>query len=195
MPVGEVVAQVGEVGPDDAEPVLGEVPQPFRGVRIRALAQVLIEGGGRGEDAAQCDKHSVVRGGQFGQRVGDLVTRDGFTDPFGEVGDLRAEWQVVRLARLRVEGVIGVDVVAHGPQPGHGTSGKTFLLGCIETEGQAVIGLVEADDGDEASALQDAVGFRIAAAGEDFSGVHVAPQGQEAFGKGQEDGSFSRVSG
>jgi len=186
MPVGEVVTHVRQVGPDDAEPVLAEVLQPLRGVRIRGLAQVLIKGGGRGEDFAQRDEHSVVGGGQFGQRVGDLAARGGFTNPLGYVGDQRAEWLVVRLARLGVEGVIGVDVVAHGAQPGHGASGETFLLGYVETDGQAVIGLVEADDGDKAGALKDAVGFRIAAAGEDFSGVRVAPQGQEAIGKGQE---------
>lgn len=185
VPVGEVVTHVRQVGPHDAEPVLGEVLQPFRGVRIRGLAQALVEGGGRGEDFAQRDEHSVVGGGQFGQRVGDLAARGGFTDPLGEVGDQRAGRLVVRLARLGVEGIIGVDVVAHSAQPGRGASGETFLLGYVETDGQAVIGLVEADDGDKTGALKDAVGFQIAAAGEDFSGVHVAPQGQEAIGKGQ----------
>lgn len=53
-----------------------------------------------------------------------------------------------------------------------------------------------ADDGDEAGALQDAVGFGIPAAGEDFPGVHIAPQGQETIGKDQEaflsDGSAGK---
>nr|WP_240982571.1 hypothetical protein [Streptomyces sp. S3(2020)] len=98
----------------------------------------------------------------------------------------RAEGSGARLSCLGVEGVVGVDAVLDGAQPGDGAGGETFLLGFVEADGQAVIVLVEADDGDEAAALEDAVGFGIAAAGEDFSGVHVAPQGQETIGKGQE---------
>ncbi|MEU6353064.1 hypothetical protein ABZ896_27675 [Streptomyces sp. NPDC047072] len=184
VPVGEVVANVRQVGADDTEPVRGEVLQPLRGVRIRSPSQVLVEGGSCREDFTQRDEHSVVEGGQFGQRVGDLVARGSFPDPLGEVGDQRAERLEMRLARLCVEGVIGVDVVADCAQPGHGANGETFFLGYVETDGEAVIGLVEADDGDEAGALQDAVGFWVPAAGEDFSGVHVALQGQEAIGKG-----------
>lgn len=51
VPVGEVVAHVGEVGPDDAEPVLDEFLQPLGGVRIRGLAEVGIERGSRGENS------------------------------------------------------------------------------------------------------------------------------------------------
>lgn len=189
VPVGEVVAHVSQVGPQGAEPVFGEILQPLRGVRIRRLAEVLIEGGGGREHLAEGDEDAVVGGSQFGQDVGDLVA-GGVADPLGEVSDLGAEWQVMRLAGRGVEGSTRVDRVVDGAQPGHGAGGETFLLCFVEADGQAVIGLVEADDGDEAGALEDAVGFWIAAAGEDFSGVHVAPQDQGSIGEGQEGGSF-----
>lgn len=88
VPVGEVVAHVREVGPQDAEPVLGGVLQPLRGVRIRCLAEVLIEGGGGREHLAEGDEHAVVGRRQFGQYVGDLVAGGGVADPLGEVRDL-----------------------------------------------------------------------------------------------------------
>lgn len=88
VPVGEVVAHVGEVGPDDAKPVLDEVLQPLGGVRIRGLAEVGIERGSRGEDLAEGDEHAVVGGRQLGQNVGDLVAGGGFADELGEVSDL-----------------------------------------------------------------------------------------------------------
>lgn len=186
VPVGEVVADVREVGPQDGEPVLGEVVQPLRGVRIRRLAEVLVEGGGGREHLAEGDEHAVVGGCEFGQGVGDLVAGGGFADPLGEVCDGGAEWKVVRLARLGVEIGVGVDAVLHGTQTGDGAGGETLLLGFVEADGQPVIGLVETDDGDETAAFKDAVGFGIAAAGEYLSGVHIAPQSQIAVGKGQE---------
>ncbi|MFI9829750.1 hypothetical protein ACIHIX_18900 [Streptomyces sp. NPDC051913] len=150
------------------------------------MAEVLIEGGGGREHLAEGDEHTVVGGRQFGQDVGDLVAAGGVADPLGQVRDGGAERKVVRLAPVGVEGVFGVDAVLHGTQTSDGAGGETFLLSFVEADGQAVIGLVEADDGDEAAALKDAVGFGIPAAGEDFPGVHIAPQGQEAIGKGQE---------
>ena len=85
----------------------------------------------------------------------------------------------MRLARFGVEGFVDLDVVSDGAEPSDGADGETLLLRCVEGHGQAVIGLVEADDGDEAGALQNAVGFGIAAAGEDFPGVLVATQVRE----------------
>ncbi|MER5443139.1 hypothetical protein, partial [Streptomyces sp. NPDC002790] len=190
VPVGEVVAHVREVGPQDAEPVLGQVLQALRGVRICRLVEVLIEGGTGREDLAEGDEDAVVGGGEFGQDVGDLVGGAGFADLLGEVGGLGANGEVVRLAHPGVEGFVGLHVVFDGTQPGDGAGGETFLFGFVEADGQAVIGLVQADDGDEPGALKDAVGFGIAAAGEDFPGVHIAPQGQVTIGEGQEGDAF-----
>lgn len=55
-----------------------------------------------------------------------------------------------------------------------------------------MVGLVEADDGDESGALQEAVGLRVASVGEDFAGVRIAPDGQDTVGKSQEENAFCR---
>lgn len=82
----------------------------------------------------------------------------------------------MRLARFGVEGFVGLDVVADGAEPGDGADGEALLFRCVEADGQAVIGLVESDDRDEAGALQNTVGFQIAAAGEDFPECSSRPR-------------------
>lgn len=52
----------------------------------------------------------------------------------------------------------------------------------IEARRGAVVGLVDADDGDEPGPLQNAVRLRVAAAGADFLGVRIAADVQEAVG-------------
>ncbi|MDO0936423.1 hypothetical protein QQY66_33745 [Streptomyces sp. DG2A-72] len=50
--------------------------------------------------------------------------------------------------------------------------------------------VVEPGDEDEPGALQDAVGSGVSAAGENFAGMNIAPQGQQAVGQGQRAGTF-----
>lgn len=55
-----------------------------------------------------------------------------------------------------------------------------------EAGGQTVVVLVKPDDGHKSGALEDAVCFGGASAGEDFAGVGVSAKGQDAVGDSQQ---------
>ncbi|MDF9811824.1 hypothetical protein [Streptomyces sp. SPB162] len=179
MPVGELVAGPGEVGTDDAKVLVSEAAQPPGDVRVGRLAESVVEVGGGGEDFLERGEDAVVGGDQLGQRVGCLVRGDGLANPLGDVGDGGAQRQVAGRTRVGVVVRVAVDVVTGRSQAGDGVGGETGLLVLREAGGGAVVGLVDADDGDEARALEDAVRLGVAAAGEEFVGVRVVADVQE----------------
>ncbi|MFG3151412.1 hypothetical protein ACGF7W_05120 [Streptomyces sp. NPDC048219] len=130
---------------------------------------------GGGQHLVQGGEDAVAGGGQLGQRIGRLVGGGGLADALGDVGDGGAERGVTGGAGVGVEVLVAVDVVAERPQAGDGAGGQAGLVVLVQAGGGAVVGLVEADDGDEAGALQDAVCLQVAAAGEEFAGVRVTP--------------------
>ncbi|MFE3249944.1 hypothetical protein [Streptomyces sp. NPDC059209] len=135
-----------------------------------------------------------MRGGQLSEKIGDFPGGGGRADLLGKVQDPGAEREVVLLAQVGVEHLVAVDVVAHGAQPGDGTGGERDFLGAVEAGGEAVVVLVDAYDGYPVGALEDAVRFGISAAGEDFAGVRIPAQGEQAVGQGQA-GAFLRARG
>ncbi|WP_416530393.1 hypothetical protein [Streptomyces coelicoflavus] len=144
-----------------------------------------MEVGGGGQHLVQGGEDAFAGGGQLGQRIGRLVGGGGLADALGDVGDGGAERGVTGGAGLGVEVLVAVDVVAERPQAGDGAGGQAGLVVPDQAGGGAVVGLVETEDGDEARALQDAVCLKVASAGEEFAGVRVAPDVQEAVGRGQ----------
>ncbi|MFJ6071581.1 hypothetical protein ACIQFU_12185 [Streptomyces sp. NPDC093065] len=111
--------------------------------------------------------------GQPGQCLGHFVRGGGFANAFGEVGDGRAQGRVDRRAGVGVEVCVAVDVVSPGSETGDGACGKTFLVPVGQAGGDAVVGLMDAHDGNESDSLQDAVCLAVTAAGEEFLGARV----------------------
>lgn len=154
-----------------------------------------MEVGGGGEHFLRCGEDAVVGGGQLGQRVGRLVRGGGVTKALGEVGDGEAQRQVTGRLGVSVEVRGAVDVVSGCPEAGDGVGGETGLVVFGEAGGGAVVGLVEADDGYETRALEDAVCLGVPAACEEFVGVRVAADVQESVGTGRGDVSSTTIGG
>lgn len=192
LPVGKIVSDMPQIGGEDVEPLVGQVAQPGGRVRVRGMSEVLQEVGRGVQDFGEGRQDPVVGGGQLREGVGNLFGALGFPDPDREVSDLVAEGEVMRFASLGGEDGVGVEVVADGLQAGHGPGGEAVFLVLVEAGGQTVVGLVAADHGYEPGALKEAVGFRIASTGEDFTGVRIAPDGQNSVGKGQEENAFCK---
>ncbi|MEV2258467.1 hypothetical protein AB0J13_07375 [Streptomyces anulatus] len=101
------------------------------------------------------------------------------------MGDGRAQGRVDRRAGVGVEIFVAADGVSPGSETGDGASGKTFFIPVGQAGGDAVIGLMDAYDGDEPDSLQDAVRFGVTAAGEEFVGVWIAADLKVAVDDGQ----------
>lgn len=173
VPVGESVTCIDEVGAHGAQVLVGEVAQPPGDVRVGRLVEPVVEVGGGGEDICHHGEDAVVGGGQPGQCLRHLVRGGGLANALGEVGDGRAQGRVDRRAGVGVEVCVAADVVSPGSQTRDGARGKTFLVPVGQTGGDAVVGLMEARDGNESDSLQDAVRPGVTAAGEEFPGVRV----------------------
>ncbi len=70
VPVGELIAGLGEVGAKDAKVFVGEIAQPPGDIGVGRLAEPVVEVGGGGEDVLQRGEDAVVGGGQLGQCLG-----------------------------------------------------------------------------------------------------------------------------
>ncbi|WP_206300959.1 hypothetical protein [Streptomyces populi] len=117
----------------------------------------------------------------------------GLAKALGEVGDRSTQRQVTGRAGVGVEVRVAVNVVPGGAKTGDGVGGETELVVLGEPGGGAVVGLVDADDGDETRALENAVRLGVTATGEELAGVRVAADVQEAVGTGQGDVSPTAI--
>ncbi|MFG3037112.1 hypothetical protein ACGFYZ_09435 [Streptomyces sp. NPDC048330] len=175
VPVGEFVAQLVKLGGDDREVVSAQAAHGGGGAPVGVLVEgfeELIDGG---QDLGETGEDAVVGGGQLGQDGCCVLGGGGPPQLVGEGGDLRPEGQIVGGALVGVEFGVAGDPVADRAECGHRGGGEGFLGGLVEAGGEAVVLLVSAEDVDEAGALQDAVGLRVASVGEDFAGVRIAP--------------------
>ncbi|MEW1723842.1 hypothetical protein [Streptomyces sp. NPDC093109] len=73
MPVGELVAEAGEVAVDDVERLVREVAEPLGDVLVGWATKSVVEVGAGGEDFVQSGEDAVVGGGQLGQCIGGLL--------------------------------------------------------------------------------------------------------------------------
>ncbi|MFF7476783.1 hypothetical protein [Streptomyces sp. NPDC008092] len=193
VPVGQPLAGVCEVGADDAYVFVGEVAQAPGGVGIGRVAEAVEELRQGAEGVIQPGEDAVVRRREFGEDGGCFVGVGGFTETLGEAGDRGTEGGIADGPGIGVEERVAVDVISGRPQACDGVGGEAGLVVLGECGGGPVVALVEADDGDEARALEDAVCLGVAAAGEEFVGVRVAADVQEAVGAGQGDVSPKEI--
>ncbi|MGW9400761.1 hypothetical protein [Streptomyces sp. NPDC055642] len=115
VPVGQPFAGVHEVGVDDADVFIGEVPQAPGGVGIARVAETVEELRQGAEGFLEPGEDAVVGRGEFGEDAGCLSGVGGLAEAFGEVGDRGAERGIAGGAGFGVEGLVAVDVVPDGP--------------------------------------------------------------------------------
>ncbi|MEU3963279.1 hypothetical protein AB0F42_26300 [Streptomyces buecherae] len=115
MPVGEGVAEVGEVGADDVLVLVSQVTQAPSCVGIGGLAEFVRELTGGSEHLLQRGEEAVVGGGQLAQGVGSLVRAGGVAKTLGEAGHGRVHRQASGRAGAGVEVLAAADVVSGPP--------------------------------------------------------------------------------